>query len=70
MVLRMTRPDEPDTPGYWATAASVRYMPAIDYVRRMRHQPDEARVSRCTSCGQWTWDGVCRLHPTERQEIY
>lgn len=65
----MSTPAE-DTPTYWGTTDAVRFIPATDYVRRMRHHPDEARVSRCTSCGQWTWDRVCPLHPTARQETY
>lgn len=26
----------------------------------------------CTTsgCGQWTWGGVCTLHPTARQDTY
>lgn len=72
MVSRMTRPADTETPAYWAAAAEARYIPAADYVARMRAAsiPETARVARCTSCGQWTWDGSCSLHPDARQDIY
>ena len=67
----MTRPIETETPTYWAAADEVRFIPAADYVARMRAEvPDVARVARCTSCGQWTWDGVCSLHPDAPQDRY
>lgn len=53
------------------------FIPAADYVARMRagaegrHAANPAAVvSRCTQCGQWTWEGSCTLHPDATQEDY
>lgn len=74
MVLRMTRPIAPETPTYWETVRAAAYIPAADYVARMRAReiPDtlDGDVTRCTVCGQWTWGGVCSLHPAARQDHY
>lgn len=69
MVSPMTRPADTPTPTYWAAADTVRYIPAADYVARMRASGDD-RVSRCTACGQWTWDGSCTVHPDAPQDRY
>lgn len=62
MVLPMTTP---------------RYIPAAEYLARRRtsnlpEPPEnpEARVSRCGECGAWTWDTLCRLHPTADRATY
>lgn len=47
------------------------FIPAAVMVARGTHRErTEARVSRCTDCGQWTWDGFCTLHPIARQDTY
>jgi len=76
----------PDTPHYWDTMREVRYLPATPALvadlrgRRSTHDAPPAvdladgtrqvAVSRCTMCGQWTWAGVCTLHPEARQDTY
>jgi hypothetical protein len=61
----------PDTPHYWDTMREVRYLPATPaLVARLRSDRREASVARCTMCGQWTWGGVCTLHPEARQDVY
>lgn len=30
----------------------------------------DARLSRCRECGQWTWDGRCTLHPEADHDDY
>lgn len=63
--------DELDTPAYWGTAQATRYIPASDYVARMRAaEREDAKVSRCSACGQWSWGGDCTLHPAARQDRY
>lgn len=60
-----------DTPTYWGTASSVRYIPAGDYVARMRAESQaEPDLTRCRACGQWTWGGVCSLHPSATMDRY
>lgn len=47
-------------------------MTVAEWRERLAHKPTgfctavdkrEAKLSRCGVCGQWTWDGVCTLHP-------
>lgn len=63
------------------TSRAVRFIRAADYLKASRHpspapstavdtRRPEAKVSRCTVCGQWTWEGRCTLHPTARQDVY
>lgn len=67
----MTTTPTEDTPTYWAAAADARFIPAADYVARMRAaSPLDDSVTRCSACGQWTWGGRCSLHPDARQDTY
>lgn len=72
MTTRSGQPPTDPTPTYWAAAATASYIPAAEYVARMRtaSQPVDGSVSRCSACGQWTWGGVCPLHPEARQDHY
>lgn len=51
------------------------FIPAAHYMARQRLRNRRAlgvlaKVSRCGQCGQWTWDGVCTLHPDAAADAY
>lgn len=46
---------------------TTRWMTAARYLAR---RDGLAEVSRCTQCGQWTWQGRCTLHPDAPQDTY
>ena len=64
----MTRPIPPFIPAaqYLATRTDL----ARRRRARLEQLREQARLARCESCGQWTWDGVCTLHPDATQATY
>lgn len=57
------------------TTRQPTFIPAATYLAQRRDRDrrqrarreqlrEQAQLSRCGACGQWTWGGVCTLHPT------